>query len=458
MRLRDYQIKLLDEVRALMKSGVKSIIIQSATGSGKTVLTAEMISKCIAKDMNCWFINHRRELINQSSKTFANWGLPHGIVAAGYKEEIHRQAQVCSIGTLPNRTLRLKRPHLIIWDECHHIAARTWERIFIDYPDAFHIGLTASPCRLDGKGLGKYFKKIVNGPSVSDLIDQGYLSKYSLYAPAPKSITDGVHTKMGDFVKSELNKVMNKPKIVGDAIEHYRQLCNGKRALVFAVSIEHSLEIARQFNLAGINARHVDGETKTKERDEAIQDFISGKIKVITNVDLFSEGVDLPSLEAVILLRPTTSVGLYLQQVGRALRVCEGKERAIILDHAANVVRHGLPDEEREWSLDGIKKKQTSAPIKICPSCYGAQKPFNKSCVYCGLDFGETAKTSPREVEQCEGTLIEVDKDYFKKHKRKEQGAAQTLQELIELGKQRGYKNAYAWANHLIRARQSKRR
>ena len=454
--LRDYQIKLIEDIRASMREGCKSILLQSPTGSGKTILTAFMLKTAAEKGMHSWFVVHRRELIKQSTIEFSQIGVKNGIISNGFMEDGRYPIQIGSVQTLIRRHKKLKPPKFIIWDECHHCAAKSWSELHNYFPNSFHVGLTATPERLDGKGLGKWFKKMVNGPSVSWLIENGFLSPYKLYAP-PGIVTQGLHTRMGDYAKEELVSVSDKPSITGDAIKHYKKLCEGKRAVVFCVSIEHSKHVVEQFNAEGITAAHVDGETETDIRDEAVKKFREGKIKVLSNVELFGEGFDLCSLEAAILLRPTQSLGLYLQQIGRSLRPFEGKNNAIILDHAGNCQRHGLPDEEREWSLDGeegrTSKSQDKIKVKICPKCYGAQTQGSLICIVCGYKF----EIKERKIAHVDGELIEIDPEKLRWSRRKEQAKTQTYDDLVRLGRARGYKRAEMWAAHIMRARQIKK-
>lgn len=458
MELRSYQVDILDQARELMRTRTRSILIQSPTGSGKTLLTAHMLKKSAEKGMVSAFLVHRRELVKQSIRAFSGVGVPHGVIAAGFIEDLRQAVQIASVQTIARRLNKIRRPKLIVWDECHHVAAGTWANIFKSFPDSFHIGLTATPERGDGKGLGEYFHAMIKGPSVPWLIENGYLSPYKLFAPPGVSV-DGVHSRMGDFVRSELQAAVDKPTITGDAIKHYRKHADGKRAVVFCVSVEHSKRVVQQFNAAGIPAAHVDGETDVVERDAAIRRFETGRVQILSNVELFGEGFDLPVLEVAILLRPTQSLGLYLQQVGRVLRTSPGKDHALILDHAGNVERHGLPDEEREWSLDGRANNRRSsktgecATVRICPRCFAAQIPGRLACSYCGHTF----ELKPREVEQVEGDLIEVDPAIIRQRRAREQGKAQTLEELIEVGRSRGYKRPHAWAEHIWAARQRKR-
>lgn len=455
--LRPYQSDIIAKTRSLMQKGVHSILIQSPTGSGKTLLTAHMLHTAASKGMRSLFVVHRRELIKQSTAAFALEGLKHGIISAGFFEDRRHFTQLASVQTLARRISRFAPPRLIVWDECHHLAAGSWAAIFRAFPSAFHIGLTATPERLDGQGLGSFFKEMINGPSVQKLIEDGYLSAYKLYAPMKVNV-GGVHTRMGDFVRSELSSAVDKPSITGDAVQHYQKFCAGKKAVVFCVSIQHSQHVTEQFNKAGIPAAHVDGETPQEERDERIQNFKSGVIKVLSNVELFGEGFDVPSIEACILLRPTQSLGLYLQQVGRALRPAPGKTTAIILDHVGNCERFGLPDEDRIWSLEGREGRrrandQEATSIRICPRCFAAQIQGRPLCKFCGYVF----ESKPREVPEKEGELGEVDLELLRQKRAREQGHAETLEELTAIGIQRGYRFPRRWAHHVFQARQAKK-
>lgn len=457
-QLRPYQSEIIQQTRTLMREGQRSILIQSPTGSGKTALTAEMLGNAAAKGMPSLFIVHRRELVKQSMRTFERVGIRYGVIAAGFFEDYRQPIQICSVQTVGRRLRRIKKPRLVVWDECHHVAAGTWSTIYDSQSQARHVGLTATPERLDGRGLNKWFTSMVKGPDVSWLIENKFLADYRLYAPSTVSLA-GVHTRMGDFVKSELSAAVDKPTITGDVIRHYQRYAGGKRAVVFCVSIEHSKHVVAQFQAAGIPAAHVDGETDGETRDREIQRFERGETLVLSNVELFGEGFDLPAIEAAILLRPTQSLGLYLQQVGRALRPSEGKANAIILDHAGNCERHGLPDEPRDWTLLGRgEKKQasdgSSASVKICPKCFAAQFSVGRpACKLCGHVF----ETKPREIEHVDGELVEVDPAAVRLQRAREQGRAESLQDLIALGRRRGYKKPEAWAHHIFRYRQARK-
>lgn len=455
--LRQYQASVYDEVRGLVLKGARSILVQVPTGGGKTVIGAKMLDSAASKGYRAWFCVHRRELVKQSVMTFANAaGREVGVVAAGFQGNRLLPIQIASIGTLRQRRRLLADPQLIVWDEAHHTAATTWDEIHAAYPNAVHIGLTATPERLDGRGLGRWFKDIVLGPSTAWLIENGYLAPYKLFAPSTPDL-DGVHTIAGDFNKKELAAAMGRSSVMGDVVTHYRKHAPGKRMVLFAWSIESSIEMASRFNQAGIPAIHVDGNTSNDERDGAMDRFKAGEIKVLSNVDLFGEGVDVPAIEAVALMRPTQSMALYLQQIGRGLRVLPGKDYAVILDHAGNCRRFGLPDDPREWTLEGRKKgkaRDDAAPIRQCSQCYAVMSASCLSCVHCGYKF----LSAGRGVEEVEGNLKEVEvtkMSHEEKMRRREieNTSAASLDDLIKIGKLRGYKSPEKWAHHMYKAR-----
>ena len=458
--LRDYQGAIVDECATMFREGVKSLLIQAPTGSGKTALAAEALRRAAARGNRSLFVVHRRELIRQSVEAFSRIGLKHGIIAAGFPTSPGALVQIAAVQTLVRRLGRVTPPKLIFWDEAHHCAAGSWQSTYTAFPGACHIGLTATPQRLDGRGLRPWFKRLILGPTPRGLIDRGYLSDYRCFAP-PGVNVDGMRVIAGDYARNEMSIAADRPTITGSALEHYQRHAAGKRAIVFCCSIQHSLHVASQFAQAGISAAHVDGETPAQARDEAMERFRSWSLKVMCNVDLFGEGVDVPGIEAVILLRPTKSLGLYLQQVGRSLRPAEGKTHAVILDHAGNVERHGLPDDERHWSLDGRAEQADAAAVgptrvKTCPSCFAVQRVGPPKCFSCGLPF----PVKQREVDHVNGELRELDAEAIarkRQERSRQQGAAETFEDLVDLGKSWGHRNPWMWARHIFAARQRKK-
>lgn len=456
IQLRDYQSDLIARGRQQMRQH-RRVVFQLPTGGGKTPLASFMAGQTANGGRTCWFICHRAELVEQTSKTFRKFGIEHGIIAAGYPMNLVLHVQVCSIDTLKNRLDMLHPPDLIIWDECHHIGAAGWARVMASFPAAFHVGLTATPWRLDGSGLGEHFDAMVTGPSVAWLIENGFLSEYRYIAP-PIADLSGIKKRMGDFVASEAAARMDKPKLIGDAISHWKQYASGMRSVGFATTVAHSQHLAGMFNAAGIPAAHLDGGTPKAERRAIIRDFAQGGLLHLFNVSLFGEGFDLAAIadmdvtiDCVSMHRPTMSLSLFLQMVGRALRPAPGKT-AVILDHAGNYQRHGLPDDEREWTLEGQEKKGRGdsdsgpPPPVVCEGCFNAiRRPLPPSCPHCGKSLVDPYK--PPEVG--DGELVEItsaDKAELRRQQKREQAEAETMQELVTLAIRRGYQNPQGWA------------
>lgn len=457
IELRDYQTQIVTDCRQAFRDGERKVLVQLATGGGKTVLGSFMVHGSSQKrDLTCWWLVHRRELVGQASRTFTSMGISHGTIAGGYASDPLNRVQVASIQTVARRLDDLPPPDMIVFDETHHIGAAQWSEIFNRFPDAYVLGLTATPWRLDGRGLGTWYGAMIQGPTVSDLIDRGSLSPYRLFAPSVPDMS-GVESQAGDYKQRSLAAIMDKPSITGDAVQHYQQFCAGKRAVAFAVSIEHSQHVAAQFLAAGIPAEHVDGTMDIASRDAVVERFVRGETLILSNAELFGEGFDVPAIEAAILLRPTKSLSLYLQQVGRALRPCEGKQQAIILDHAGNSLTHGLPDDAREWSLEDRPKRKGAAksdsPVRQCMKCFRVYRP-QRQCPSCGH---QTAPT-PREIEKREGELVEVQADRLKQQRKEEERACKSLSDWERLGAARGYKPGWAMTQYRIRQQYSARR
>ena len=433
-----------------------SVLLVAPTGFGKTVAFSYICASAVAKGKRVWIMAHRVELVDQIADTLKAFNVAFGYIAAGYPKAPAMRVQVASVQTLARRMDDHEKPDLIIVDEAHHATTKnTIGRILAACPAAKVLGVTATPARLSGEGMGDVFKSMVLGPSVQSLIDNGRLSPVTVYAP-PTVDLSGLHVRAGDFVISEAAAAMDKPKITGDAVAHYRRLADRKRGVAFCTSVDHARHVALQFVDAGYRSVHVDGGMDRYQRRQVVDAFKKGEINVLTSCDLVSEGFDCPGIEVGISLRPTASTGLWIQQVGRCLRTADGKSRAIILDHAGNTLRHGLPTEERDWTLDGAERRSrgTSAPsisVRVCPKCFASQQSGFGVCKECGYTFPIQA----RKVEAVEGELQEV---LATKAARKEQGTAKSIEALIELGRARGYKDPIAWANYVYRGRQQKRR
>jgi len=451
IHLRPYQSRVIEESRSAFGRRMRAVLLCMPTGAGKTVTASTVVHGASAKGNVTWWICHRRELVSQASQTFYSLGIPHGTVQAGHVSNPHALVQVASVQTIIRRLDELPEPDLIVFDECHHIGSDTWQAIYDRFPKARVLGLTATPWRLDGVGLGRWFEHMVLGPSTGELIENGSLSKYRLFAPSQPDLS-GVGVTGGDFKRNALAKAMDRPQIVGDAIGHYLKLCAGKRAVAFAAGVENSKSIAAQFRAAGITAEHVDGSMTVDARDAAVDRFRRGETLILSNSDLFGEGFDVPAIEAAILLRPTKSLSLHLQQVGRALRPAPGKTEAIILDHAGNSLTHGLPDDDRDWCLDDREKRQraapTDVPVRQCSGCFFVYRPAPK-CPQCG----HVAEVKAREIEVVEGSLQEVDRTLIQRQRKMEERDCHSLEDWQRLAAERGYKSGWAMIRWQARQR-----
>ena len=353
MKLRPYQAKDYNSIRDAF-SNYKSVCFQSPTGSGKTVIFSTIAYNAWLKGNTSLTLVHRRELLMQTVKKYESFGVKVGVIAAGWPSHPNRKIQVASIQTLARRLDIAPKTRLVIIDECHHASAGSWSTIIQHYKSigSYLFGCTATPERLDGKGLNTHFDKLICGPSIKDLIEQGYLADARIFTvPAPD--LSKVKRIGGDYAKQQLAGAMSTGVLVGNAIEHYQEHADGLPAIAFCCTIQHAELVADQFRAAGYRAASVDGSMTTTERDGIIDGLHSGKLQIVTSCDLISEGLDIPDVAAAILLRPTQSLTLYLQQVGRTLRPKKDGSPAIILDHAGNVLRHGSPKTDRLWSLQG---------------------------------------------------------------------------------------------------------
>ena len=450
---RPYQTELIDDLRSSLYTH-RRVLVQLPTGGGKTFCAATIAKGAAAKGKRVYFVVHRIELLEQASQTFTDDGITHGILVAGRPTPQDRII-VAMEATLARRLGTVVPPDLLFDDECHHAVAATRMRIAQAWPDAWSVGLTATPIRLDGKGLRDRYDAMVCGPTTAELIQQGWLSKYKAFAPSTPDLS-GVRKRCGDFSQEDIDDVMRSRAIVGDIVSHYCKLAFGKRAIIFAASIAHSIDLIAAFTAAGIPAAHLDGETPADRRRAVVTAFAAGSIHVLSNVGLFGEGFDVPAVESVILARPTQSLGLHLQMIGRALRPFDGKPYAVILDHAGNLGRLGFPDDDFAWSLDGVEKRarDTGSAVSVvqCLRCYCCYRPA-PACPECG--YAHAPK--PRELKQVDGDLVEVRREDERRQWRQKQGRAQSIDDLVAIGRAKGMKNPFGWAKHVLQARSARR-
>lgn len=457
MPLRPYQDDAVSRLRESYAAGRRAPLFVLPTGGGKTFVFSYIAQNAVERGNRVCILVHRQELLLQASRSLTAMGVAHGLIAPGHIRTTHR-VQVASVQTLGRRLGTGSYDFdLLIVDEAHHAAAGTWKRITAAMPSAKLLGVTATPVRGDDQGLSSVFDDLIEGPSMRQLIELGFLVRPVVYAPPTQFSLDGVRKRGGDFDQRQLAERMDKPTITGSAVDHYRKLCNGEPAVVFCASVAHANHVAEQYRAAGYRAKAVDGNMPDSERKNAIEGLGDGSLQVLTSCDIISEGTDIPVISAAILLRPTQSLGLYLQQVGRALRPAPGKDRAIILDHVGNVLRHGMPDEDRDWSLDGIPRRAKGAndntfPVKQCEVCFAVFRP-SLVCPQCG----HIHQPKERKIEVTDGELTEITEaqaEALKAERKREIGRARTLEALEEVARRRNYKPG--WARFILESRRRK--
>lgn len=408
IRLRPDQEEDIPRVRNALRR-TRRVLLQRPTGTGKTVLFCAITEVVQAGGAKTLILQHREELVGQTSRTLAQMDVEHGIIAAKHPGRA-APVQIASIDTIARR-LDSYQPgdfRLVFVDEAHHAAAPSWQRVIDHFAEAYVIGMTATPERLDGKGLDHLFGELVAGRSVKDYVNRDVLAPAVTFAPPEPPDLSGIRRRLADFEQTALADRMSDRAIVGDAIEHYKRLSPQLPGLVYCCSVRHSQLVAEAFSAAGYAARHVDGETPAAEREATIEALHAGKLDLVTSVALFTEGIDVPVLGIVIILRPTKSLALHLQMLGRVTRTARGKRRGLILDHAGNSLRHGLYDFDHQWSLEGRPKKTGEPLVRQCPEC-GAMLPIKAaSCSECGFEFVVQMRP-PRLPEAAAGELEQID-------------------------------------------------
>jgi superfamily II DNA or RNA helicase len=419
IELRDYQKRAIELLRKELGRGNRRVILRLQTGAGKTATIGEVIKLAVAKGSHVIFLVHLRELVKQASAHLERIGVEHGIIMAGEDTDHSQSVFVASTQTYGRRIkledhwgdkIFLKKGDLVVIDECHHCGAETYKKILAQYPDAAIIGLSATPGRSDGQGLGEVFEAIVSPIDVKELIKLGFLVDADYYAPEKPDL-EKIKIQAGDYNQKQLGAKMNKTVLVGNIYEHWRRLAAGKQTIIFAVNVAHSEHIRQTFQLQGVNCYHIDAHTPEEFRRQMIDAFKRKEITVLTNVGIFTEGFDAPGIECVVLARPTKSLNLYLQMAGRGLRPAEGKEKLTLIDHAGCIYEHGFLDEDHCWSLEGEavtrgkakkKDKEKSEKQHDCRQCQAIFK--GTVCPMCGT--GVAPDQMPYEAE-----LVEVKTD-----------------------------------------------
>jgi superfamily II DNA or RNA helicase len=459
--LRPYQVDMVARVEAERLAGRRRILLVLVTGGGKTVVIADIIAAARARGERVLVLAHRRELITQTSQKLYAVGVGHGIVQAGFPSRPGEAVQVASIQTLHARAIRsakmdLPPADLVVVDEAHHARSESYQRIVASYPAATLIGMTATPCRGDGRGLGNTFQVIVEGPPAADLIRDGFLVGTRVYAPARPDLR-GVHTRAGDYVETELAERMDKPKLVGDIVSTWLRIGERRPTVVFATGVSHSVHLRDSFRAAGVAAEHIDGSTPIEQRDAILADLKAGRVDVVCNAMVLTEGWDCPEVSCLVLARPTKSIGLHRQMIGRVLRPAPSKIDALILDHAGAVFAHGFAEDAITWTLEEDQRAENKvhaargqahrSTLTTCPECH-AVRFEGKACGECGW----RPQPKPRAVDVIDGDLGRVDRSRrVHAHVDGPDARLDFYRQLLWIADEREYQRG--WAAHQFKAK-----
>lgn len=426
--LRPYQTELIEKIKNELRQGKKSVCAVLGCGGGKSLIEGMITKFANDKGNRVLFIVHRQELCEQITNTFK-------LCEVNFK-----LCNILMVQTLVRHLKTEPEPKIIITDEAHHCLSETYRKIYAMFPDAIKLGFTATPVRMNEGGLGAVFDSLAVSVSTRWLIDNNYLAPYTYYSVKLADATK-VKTTVGDYNQTQLAQLMERSCIYGDTITNYEKFASGKKTIVYCASVKASIDTCEAFNNTGIRTAHLDGTTPATERDATVQAFRDGSITVLCNVDLFGEGFDVPDCECVILLRPTKSLTLHIQQSMRSMRYKPNKS-AIIIDHIGNEFRHGLPDDDREWTLEA-KKKDKHGPgdviVKECPKCFAVVKPACMVCPVCSQVF----KVNTREIGKQAAELTEIMREQLVKHPYSDYKNMQSFDELAAFQKAKKFK--FGW-------------
>lgn len=468
MKLRPRQEQAIADLRRSFQTKHRAPILLAPTAFGKTATSTVMIKTSIEKGLRVWFMAHLKEILDSTASALTNSGIRYGYIWAGHLADRRQQVQVVSVQSAARRLDRLEKPDLIIVDEAHLAVAKTYQDVF-EWANAgpkywkpggaLLLHLTATPKRLDGRGMGEVADDIVYTCSTQEMIDEGLAPPVRYLTPDMPDSKEFGHIG-GDFNPKMVAAVMDKPAIVGSALDLYMRMGRGRPGLGFCANIASARNYAERFAAAGLRTMAISGDDHDAQRDLALQGIQNGKLDFVFNCKLWVAGVDAPAISYIADLAPTESLTRYLQGLGRGLRNAPGKSDLIYADHSANMARHGNPLAPREWSLAADPEKQSRASKyeigeKKCPACLASVSSIATHCK-CGHEFVPQG----REIEEIDGELREVDLAEAARaqqiERRREQGQAQTEQDLIQIGRQRGMARPELWARHVLRARIAK--
>ncbi len=454
--LRSYQTELIDKIIDSMRHGHKKIVVQSPPRTGKTVVMAEIARRTTENENHVMFLIHRKEVLEQAKNTFFQQNVNFRYLTAGM------------VQTLTRRVDKLPEPQLILIDEAHHVLAKSYQRILSKFPNTFVLMFTATPIRTGKQQLDIVADDLIVGQSIHELTNQGFLAPFDYYSIDDIDSKKLKKSSTGDYTTDSMDQAVSK-KIYGHIVENYEKLAKGMQAVVFTYSIESAKKIASEFNTAGYSAVELDGSTDKNERERIVQNFKSKKTTILVNVNLFTEGVDLPDVDCVIMARPTQSLALYLQFSMRCLNPRVNK-RAIIIDHVANWKKFGLPNSDRDWKSAIItadkrdKKLKNTVPqgpqITQCDYCFAVVEVKSIKDGKCPMCNNPIKVHDP--LKETNDKLIKIEQnrevmkrkelvnkmindDLYKVVAKKSLGELTTLKELQIYARLRGYKPGWAW-------------
>jgi len=404
MELRSYQTAAIESARVARRLGHRRILLCAPTGAGKTVIATAIIQSALQYDQSVLVIAHRQELVNQFYVALQRLGITAGIMR-GQDERTDPQARV-QVGTIQTLTRRsLPKGDLVVVDECHRVPGDSYTRVLQEYPASTVFGLTATPCRLDGQPLREHFDCMVQVAPYSELIDSGSIVAPIVYAARKPPALSHVRKVAGDYNLGQLEDAVLEPHVIGDVVDAWHRNAAGRSTVLFAVGVQHSKELVESFRESGVRAAHLDGTTPDDERLQILTDLEVGKLKLVSNVGVLCEGWDQPRVKCCIMARPTLSLTLWMQCAGRILRPWQGVS-PLILDHSGNVDLHGLPHEDREWSLDGTAQRKVEVRYRTCAKCYAYIK--GSPCPVCGheeIRESRTVRTSDGVMDRIDAAL-----------------------------------------------------
>lgn len=442
--LRKYQEEAIEKVKDSFRKKNRAPCLVLPTGGGKTICFCKIAESAVQNGKKVLILVHRAELLYQASEKLTNFGLSHGRISPEFTPAYYENIQLASVDTLVKRLDQLKEPDLIIIDEAHHVLKdNKWGKVIAEFKNSKLLGVTATPVRTNGDGLGLnekgFFDDLIIATSVKELTDLGFLCNVEYYAPPSHIDFSNIKIRGGDYDSKGLSAETNKPDITGDAIKHYKNLAYNLPAIAYCVDKKHAEEVAREFCAAGIQSEFIHGSLSSSERKSKIEGLKSGRIKVLTSVNIICEGTDIPNATVGIILRKTKSKSLHFQMIGRFLRLYEGKLCAIIIDHVGNIIEHGFADSEIIWSLKGIKKrnkKEVTIPATSqCPNCHSiSYANKNRICPKCGYE----KPIQEREISYSSEDLVKVTEEY-KKKRNEEIRNATTVEELQAIAKRENY-------------------